>query len=61
MNNLFLAMYAKLQSLMNREEGQDLVEYALLLSLIALAVITISKALGTEIALIFSSISTSIA
>ena len=30
MNNLFLTLYVKLQNLMNREEGQDLVEYALL-------------------------------
>ena len=30
MNNLFLSLYVKLQTLMAREEGQDLVEYALL-------------------------------
>ena len=61
MNNLFLAMSAKLQSLTNREEGQDLVEYALIISLIALAVISASTALGTEISTIFSKISASIA
>ena len=40
MNNLFLTLYVKLQNLMNREEGQDLVEYALLVCLVALAAIT---------------------
>ena len=30
MNNLFLNLYAKFQGLKNGEEGQDLVEYALL-------------------------------
>ena len=40
MNNLFLKLYIKVQDLMNREEGQDLVEYALLITLIALAAVT---------------------
>ena len=40
MNTLFLALYVKLQNLMTREEGQDLVEYALLVALIALVAIT---------------------
>ena len=39
MNNLFLSLYVKLQTLMAREEGQDLVEYALLVCLIALVCI----------------------
>ena len=43
MNNLFLAMYVKLQNLMNRDEGQDLVEYALLVCLIALAAISMER------------------
>ena len=29
MNNLLLKLYVKFQELTNREEGQDLVEYAL--------------------------------
>jgi len=36
MNNLFLSLYVRLQNLMTREEGQDLVEYALLVALILL-------------------------
>ena len=39
MNNLLLKMYVKAQDLMNREAGQDLVEYALLITLVALAAI----------------------
>jgi pilus assembly protein Flp/PilA len=61
MNNMILNIYVKLQNLMNREEGQDLVEYALLVSLIALAAITgvgnVAKAVNT----IFGNISTSLA
>ena len=35
MNNLLLNLYVKFQDLKNREEGQDLVEYALVVALIA--------------------------
>ncbi|MGA9060131.1 MAG: Flp family type IVb pilin [Terracidiphilus sp.] len=61
MNNLFLALYVKLQSLMNREEGQDLVEYALLVALIALAVITGVKNVATAVNTVFNTISSSLA
>ena len=39
MNSIFLKMLLKTQDLLNREEGQDLVEYALIVALIALAAI----------------------
>jgi pilus assembly protein Flp/PilA len=61
MNNLFLAMYVKLQNLMNREEGQDLVEYALLVCLIALAAITGVGKVATAVTTVFTNISTSLA
>ena len=35
MNNLLLKLYVKFQELKNHEEGQDLVEYALVVALIA--------------------------
>lgn len=38
--NVFLKMYLSVQSLMAGEEGQDLVEYALLVALVALACVT---------------------
>jgi Flp pilus assembly pilin Flp len=36
MNTMLLKLYVKFQDLKNREEGQDLIEYALLAGLIAL-------------------------
>jgi pilus assembly protein Flp/PilA len=61
MNNLFLALYVKLQNVMTREEGQDLVEYALLVCLIALAAITGVNKVATAVTTVFTNISTSLA
>jgi pilus assembly protein Flp/PilA len=61
MNNLFLTLYVKFQTLMAREEGQDLVEYALLVCLIALAAITGVSKVATAVNLVFSNISASLA
>ena len=60
MNNLFLTIYVKLQTLMAREEGQDLVEYALLVALIALAAITGVSKVATAVNTVFTNISTSL-
>jgi pilus assembly protein Flp/PilA len=46
---------------MSREEGQDLVEYALLVALISLAAVTTMKSLATGIQAVFTSISTTLA
>jgi pilus assembly protein Flp/PilA len=61
MNTLFLKTLVKIQDLMNSEEGQDLVEYALLVSLIALAAITGVSSVATAVATVFTNISTSLA
>jgi pilus assembly protein Flp/PilA len=61
MNNLFLTLYVKLQALVTREEGQDLVEYALLVALIALAAIVGVKNVATAVNSVFTNISTSLA
>jgi pilus assembly protein Flp/PilA len=61
MNNLFLMLFVKLQNLMNREEGQDLVEYALLVCLVALAAITGVNRVASAITLVFTNISSSLA
>ncbi|MHB1415650.1 MAG: Flp family type IVb pilin [Chloroflexota bacterium] len=45
-----------LQSLRREEEGQGLVEYALILVLIAIAVIVILGILGTQISSTFSTV-----
>jgi pilus assembly protein Flp/PilA len=60
MNNLFLSLYVKLQTLMAREEGQDLVEYALLVALIALVCIGGVSKVATAVNTVFSNISTSL-
>jgi pilus assembly protein Flp/PilA len=60
MNTMFIKLIVKLQELTNREEGQDLVEYALLVSLIALAAITGAGKVASAVNSVFSSISTSL-
>jgi len=61
MNNMLLKGFVKIQNLMTREEGQDLVEYALLVSLIALAAIAATKSVASAITTIFNNISTTLA
>jgi Flp pilus assembly pilin Flp len=61
MNYLLLTMYLKLQTLANREDGQDLVEYALLCCMIALAAITGVNYVATAVTTVFSNISSSLA
>jgi Flp pilus assembly pilin Flp len=61
MNNLFLKLYINFQNLANSERGQDLVEYALLCSSIALALISGIKSIATAVNLSFSNISNSLA
>jgi pilus assembly protein Flp/PilA len=58
MNNLLLKFYIKLQDLAEREEGQDLVEYALVVALIAFAATAGMKNLATGLNSAFSNIST---
>jgi pilus assembly protein Flp/PilA len=59
--NTLLNLYVKFQGLKNGEEGQDLVEYALLVALIALVCITGVNNVATAINKVFSSISSSLA
>jgi pilus assembly protein Flp/PilA len=61
MNNLFLKLYAKFQALKNNEEGQDMVEYALVVALIALAATTAIGGVGTALVNQFTNISSGIA
>ncbi|MGA7106521.1 MAG: Flp family type IVb pilin [Terracidiphilus sp.] len=57
MNEMILKMYVKMQTLMAREEGQDLVEYALVVALIAFGAVTAMKGLSSEINTAFMTIS----
>lgn len=54
-------LYLKLQDLMNREDGQDLVEYALLVALISTATIAGASGVAAAISTLFTTISTTIA
>ena len=56
MNDLMIKMYVTLKSVMAREEGQDLVEYALVVALIAFGAIAGMSALATGINNAFSGI-----
>ena len=61
MNTLYLKFLVKMQDLMSREDGQDLVEYALLVTLLSLGALGASRALGTAISNQFTAIGNAIA
>jgi len=58
MNNLLINLYVKFQALKNGEEGQDLVEYALVVALIAFGATAGMGALAQGINTAFSNVST---
>ena len=61
MNKLMLNILVNVQNMLNNEEGQDLVEYGLVVALVAFGAVAAMKALGTEISTVFSSISSTLA
>ena len=60
MNNFFLRLLVKLQTLAMREEGQDLVEYALVVGLISVAAVTTLKSAATAVNGVISNITTTL-
>jgi pilus assembly protein Flp/PilA len=60
-NNLFLNLYVRLHILLDREDGQDLVEYALLVALIALVALSGVKQVASAVNTSFSKVSTTLA
>jgi len=58
MNTMLIKLYVKFQDLMDRQDGQDLVEYALLIALIAFGATAAMKSLATGISTAFTNIST---
>jgi pilus assembly protein Flp/PilA len=58
MNNALLKLFVKIQIAAMNEEGQDLIEYALVASLISLAAVATIGPIGTKIAAIFTNINT---
>ena len=61
MNDMLLKLYVKFQDLKSREEGQDLVEYALVVALIAFGATAGMGALAGGINQAFNSVSTALA
>ena len=61
MNTILLKLYVKFQDLASREEGQDLVEYALVVALIAFGATAGMKALAGGLNTAFNNISTNLA
>jgi len=57
MNNLLLTFYVKLQDLASREDGQDLVEYALVVAMIAFGATAGMGKLASGINTAFSNVS----
>ena len=55
-----MGLYVKLQSLLSREEGQDLVEYALVVALIALGATAGLSSLAGALSGAFSTVGTTI-
>jgi pilus assembly protein Flp/PilA len=58
MKDVMYKLSANLQVLMMREEGQDLVEYALLVALISLGAVTALSTLSSDISSVFNAIGT---
>jgi pilus assembly protein Flp/PilA len=57
MNNTLLKLYVMFQDLMNREEGQDLVEYALIIALVSIALVVSLSTLTNAVSSVFAKIS----
>jgi pilus assembly protein Flp/PilA len=61
MNTLLLRTYLSMKQILEQEEGQDLVEYALVIALMALAVTIGMKNLANGINHAFQSVSVALA
>jgi pilus assembly protein Flp/PilA len=56
MNLVAWKIFFKIRSLIESEEGQDLVEYALIVALISLAAVAGMKTLASDIGTVFTNI-----
>ncbi len=61
MRTSFLKLLVKARNLVIREEGQDLVEYGLLIALVALVAVAGVNQVASAVNTVFSSISTTLA
>ena len=60
MRQAFINLYQKVRDLAQHEEGQDLVEYALLITLVALAAVGGIRHVTSAINTVFTNISTTL-
>jgi pilus assembly protein Flp/PilA len=60
MKAMLLEMYVKFQNLVSREEGQDLVEYALVLGIIALGSVALLTSVATNVNVIYTNVVTAL-
>jgi pilus assembly protein Flp/PilA len=60
MNDRLLKLSVKIQTILMREEGQDLVEYALVVSLIAFAAVATMQTLARDINNAYAAIGTAL-
>ncbi|MGH9519009.1 MAG: Flp family type IVb pilin [Terriglobales bacterium] len=61
MNNLMLKMFVKMQNLLSSEEGQDLVEYGLVVALVAFGAVVALQSLGSQLGDLFNDINATLA
>ena len=59
-NSFLRAVFLKVHGLINREEGQDLVEYALAIAVIALAATAGMRSIASGISTIFTTVGSTI-
>jgi pilus assembly protein Flp/PilA len=60
MKNMMMKLYVTMQNMIASEEGQDLVEYALVVALIAFGAIAGMSALSAELNTAFNTISSKV-
>ena len=60
MNDKLVKLYVNFQELLSNEEGQDLVEYALIISLVSVAAVAFLPALATAVKATFTTIEASL-
>lgn len=60
MKDIMLKLYVKAQNLLSSDEGQDLVEYALVVALIALAATAGMNKLAGDLSAAFSTVGTTL-
>lgn len=56
LNGLYLQAWAALRDRLEREDGQAVVEYGLILALIVVGVVVTLKAIGTDIGTMFDNV-----